>query len=135
MSLTLQNHHQSVNLLRKLLKLVSIHQVCLQFDSWNWSFKIENLSGITKIKWDIKFCLVEPEEPENPNLRRSKRARVKPLAWWAGEGINYNRRKSGRLKKSNKCRYLLDINTNVNIPLGYKFGRKLLIKDIFSFSI
>ena len=43
----------------------------------------------------MHYFAVEPEDEENPNLRRSRRARCKPLAWYAGERINYNRRKSG----------------------------------------
>ena len=37
-----------------------------------------------------------PEQTDDPNIRRSRRNRMKPTAWYAGEQPLYQRRESGK---------------------------------------
>ena len=45
---------------------------------------------------NISFLLVLPEDPPD-GLRRSQRVRCQPVAWYKGERLLYERRKSGKI--------------------------------------
>ena len=67
------------------------------------------------------ISIVKPEEPQN-GLRRSRRNRCKPVAWYKGERIVYARRKSGKLHCS-IGRNLNDNGHNVEIATYDFFDR------------
>ena len=47
------------------------------------------------LEWCVCLCTVEPDADVPEGLRRSRRKRLPPLAWFRGERPKYKRRESG----------------------------------------